>query len=65
LQVAVDVGYLSEAEGGELLDAAREVSRMIAGLMAYLRRSGLDGPKYRAPDSELQADVPEADELET
>jgi four helix bundle protein len=47
LYVALDQSYLDQNDFTALLDAAIEVSRLIAGLMRYLRQSGLKGSKYR------------------
>jgi four helix bundle protein len=47
LYIAKDQGYLNDDEFAALHDAATEVSRLIAGLMKYLRQSPLKGSKYR------------------
>ncbi len=47
LYVAVDQDYLSSDECAALIEATCEVSRLIAGLMRYLRGSALKGSKYR------------------
>ena len=39
--LARDVGYLSEAEGADLLEAASQVGRMLARMTAALRRKAL------------------------
>ena len=49
LYVALDQGYLTESEIGELIHKTAEVSRLIAGLMTYLQSSDLKGSKYRPP----------------
>ena len=48
LYVALDQGYIAQSMFDELAERAREVSRMINGLMSYLRKSGMRGTKYRA-----------------
>lgn len=47
LYVALDQGDVTEADHRGLTKAADEISRMLAGLMAYLRRSSLTGRKYK------------------
>ena len=47
IYVAADQGYITKEEGGHLLGLASETSRMIGGLMTYLRKSGIKGAKYR------------------
>ena len=47
LYVALDQGYVTETEHRDLTKAADEVSRMLEGLMAHLRRSPLTGRKYK------------------
>ena len=49
LYVAFDQGYIDQATFKRLLELVMEVSRVIAGLMAYLRTSGIRGSKYRKP----------------
>ncbi|MBU0678113.1 MAG: four helix bundle protein [Verrucomicrobia bacterium] len=46
LYVAKDNGYISEVEFSQLTDMAKAISKMIAGLMKYLKRSQLKGSKY-------------------
>ncbi len=46
LYLALDRGYLLPDEFDELCGHARKVSRMISGLMAYLRESRMRGSKY-------------------
>lgn len=48
LYVALDQDYLTGRVFEELTNHAREISRMLAGLMAYLRKSGLKGTKYKS-----------------
>ena len=47
LYVALDRGYINAAEFDELSALALQVSRMISGLMAYLKQSGIKGTKYK------------------
>jgi four helix bundle protein len=47
LYVALDQNYLSEPVFARFLDQAAEVSRMIGGLMTYLRKSGIKGTKFK------------------
>ncbi len=46
LYFAADQSYLDPARASELLAMADEVSRIIGGLMTYLRRSDFRGKKY-------------------
>jgi len=46
LYIAVDQGYLTKAEFDTLVALVDETGRMIAGLMAYLKQSGIKGKKY-------------------
>ena len=48
LYVALDQSYLTESVFEELSSHAREISRMLTGLMSYLRNSGLKGTKYKS-----------------
>jgi four helix bundle protein len=50
LYVALDQAYISELEFGELSDIATETSRMIGGLLTYLRGSRYKGTKYKKED---------------
>ena len=53
LYVAFDQGYLSK-EGFEALSSnATQISRMISGLMSYLRRSGAKGTKFKKLDGKV------------
>jgi len=47
LYLAFDRGYLPESDFEDLCGHGMKISRMISGLMEYLRRSGLRGSKYR------------------
>ena len=47
IYVAADQGYITKEEGDQLLGLASETSRMVGGLMTYLRKSGIRGTKYK------------------
>jgi four helix bundle protein len=47
LYVALDQEYLSRDAFELLLNRATEISRMISGLMTYLRGSGIKGTKFK------------------
>jgi four helix bundle protein len=47
LYVALDQGHLKEEMFDRLLAAALETSRMISGLINYLRKSKMKGTKYK------------------
>ena len=47
LYAALDENYLNEGEFKQLYDQSVVVSRLIAGLMAYLRNSDLRGTKFK------------------
>ena len=47
LYVAIDQHYITNEEFDHLHALARETSRLIGGLMTYLRRSGIKGAKFR------------------
>jgi four helix bundle protein len=47
LYVALDQNYLKEEIFDRLLAAALETSRMISGLINYLRKSKMKGTKYK------------------
>jgi four helix bundle protein len=46
LYVALDEGYVTEAEFGSLRDKCLQVSRVIAGFMHFLQRAPMTGPKF-------------------
>jgi four helix bundle protein len=54
LYVALDEEYLTETEFEDLYQRSLEVSRLISGFMAYLRRSELRGSKYKQPTNALE-----------
>ena len=47
LYVALDQGYVSEGEFEELSSQLVECSRVISGLLSYLRSSDLKGLKFK------------------
>ena len=47
IYVAGDQRYIDPDQCGRLLAMADEISRMIGGLMTYLRTSGIRGAKYK------------------
>jgi len=47
LFAAVDQGYLDSEQFEALSEKAQETSRLAAGLIRYLQRSKLRGPKYQ------------------
>ncbi len=47
LYAALDESYLTQEEFDELIELCVEVSRMISGMMTYLRRSELRGNKFK------------------
>jgi four helix bundle protein len=48
LYVAKDQGYLTSEDFDRLMELADETSRLIGGLMIYLRKSGIKGTKFKA-----------------
>jgi four helix bundle protein len=48
LYVALDQSYIGTVDFEKLVDLAKEISRMLTGLMTYLRKAGLRGTKYKA-----------------
>jgi len=47
LYVAIDQGYVPEAEFLKLSQLASETGKMVGGLMIYLRNSGFRGTKFK------------------
>jgi four helix bundle protein len=47
LYAALDMHYLNEEQFNEASDLCRETSRMISGLMTYLRQASIKGTKFR------------------
>ena len=46
LYVALDQEYIAVSEFERLSEKAKEISRMLSGLMSYLRKSGMKGTKF-------------------
>jgi four helix bundle protein len=55
LYIALDQNYLEHDLFEKLGSLATEVSRMISGLMRYLRQSGIKGTKFKKTESQPQA----------
>ena len=47
LYVAPDRGYVTRNEFNMLSELTRETARLIAGLVNYLKQSGIKGAKYQ------------------
>lgn len=47
LYVALDQAYIDSKTFGQLSDLVKEISRMVTGLMKYLKRSELRGTKFK------------------
>jgi four helix bundle protein len=47
LYVALDQGYVTQSSFDQLYGKADEVSRLVAGFMAYLQKSEVGGHKYK------------------
>jgi len=47
LYVALDQGYIGQMQFEELSSKASAVSKMISGLITYLKRSGMKGSKFK------------------
>jgi four helix bundle protein len=50
--VALDRHYIDAGTFKELSDLATQISRMISGLMSYLKQSGIRGTKYKRASSD-------------
>ena len=48
LYIAFDQGYLDREEFARLSISASDMAKIIAGLMSYLRKSGVKGTKYKS-----------------
>ncbi len=48
LYVAKDQGYLTSEDFDRLMELTDETSRLIGGLMVYLRKSGIKGTKFKS-----------------
>ena len=51
LYVALDQEYVAQPEFERLCEMAIGISRMLSGLMSYLRTSGMKGTKYKKSPS--------------
>jgi four helix bundle protein len=51
LYLAFDQDYISRARFEALANSATQISRMISGLMSYLRKSRVKGTKFKKPDA--------------
>jgi four helix bundle protein len=49
LYVALDQRYIDDRTFATLSTSASEISRMVSGLMTYLRKSNIKGTKFRKP----------------
>jgi four helix bundle protein len=47
LYVALDQDYITKATFEPLYGSVTQISRMISGLMSYLRKSGIKGTKFK------------------
>lgn len=47
LFVALDQGYINNASFDQLYSSATQTGKLIAGLMNYLKKSGIKGNKYK------------------
>jgi four helix bundle protein len=54
LLVALDQNYISEQQAGEMRNLAAHTSKLIAGLMTYLRQSEHRGLKFRQSETRNQ-----------
>jgi hypothetical protein len=49
--VALDQSYVAGAEVDELTNSFKRLSSMISNFIAYLRKSGMKGEKFRKSES--------------
>jgi len=54
LHLAKDLAYLSEGDFELLMNEALRISRMLSGLLGYLRQSDMRGSKYGKPPANLE-----------
>lgn len=47
LYVALDQAYITEVEFDEWIKQIEHISRMLGGLMAYLKKSNMKGTKFK------------------
>ncbi len=50
--IAFDQGYIDRSKFEQLQALAADLGKKLGGLMAYLRKSGMKGPKYRVDEPE-------------
>ncbi len=58
LYIALDQQYLTQDIFEHLSDLAIRTSRMISGLMTYLRKSGFKGSKFKVQSSKFLKNEP-------
>jgi len=51
LYVALDQDYITRTRFEVMANSATQISRMISGLMSYLRKSGVKGTKFKKPNA--------------
>jgi four helix bundle protein len=51
LYVALDQDYIMRTRFEVMANSATQISRMISGLMSYLRKSGVKGTKFKKPNA--------------
>ena len=47
LYVALDQGYINAAVFGPMIASVSQISKMLSGLMSYLRNSGVKGTRFK------------------
>lgn len=47
LYVAYDQGYIARQNFDDLHNESRRISAMLGGLIGYIKKSGMKGPKYK------------------
>ncbi len=63
--VALDLGYISQAECSDLIQRCETLSRRIYNLIEYLKKTPFQGPKLREPGPIWYLDEPEPPNHET
>ena len=56
---AIDLGYIAQAEGEDLIQRCEQLSRRLYNFIEYLKRTPFKGPKLREPGPEWQTEQPE------
>jgi len=54
LYVALDEGYIGQAEFEEMKELSLDISRLISGMMSYLAESTINGRKFKRIDSKTR-----------